>query len=287
MCSRCWRLRQRRKPSRPCGPGRGPSCSTKLPAVATTSRSRRSSSSPQSRMFSPCFASCLTAGSRACPARARRVLLYSTHPARRARPPAGSALAIRLGGCARRRSADESGWTRSIAALRNRNGANPHQRGLEALVRAADAELDRLLECLFHRGGGKQSERVGRDRAIMPRAFDGVFERAVLHHQADCMLEVGVACLALFECAPPEGAFRVRSPAKGEHYGKCDLALTKIVADVLAELRRGSSIVERVIDELKRNAKIHAERPAGALLVFGARGQRRADLAGGGEEFRG
>src|SRR5262249_52572278 len=175
----------------------------------------------------------------------------------------------------------------SIAALRDRNGANPHQRALEALVRAADAELDRLLECLFHRGGGKQSERVGRDPAIMPRAFDGVFERAVLYHQADRKLDIGGGCLAFFECAPPEGAFGVRSPAKGEHYGQRDLALTKIVADILAELRRGSSIVERVIDELKRNAKIHAERPAGALLVFGARGQRRADLAGGGEEFRG
>src|SRR5437764_15384121 len=101
------------------------------------------------------------------------------------------------------------------------------------------------------------------------------------------MLEVGVACLAFFERAPPEGAFGGRSPAKSEHHGQRDLALTKIIADVLAELRRGSPVVECVIDELKRNAKIHAERAAGALLVFGARGQRRTSLAGGGEELRG
>src|SRR5436309_13392839 len=101
------------------------------------------------------------------------------------------------------------------------------------------------------------------------------------------MLEVGVACLVFFERAPPEGAFGVRSPAKSEHHGQRDLALTKIIADVLAELRRGSPVVECVIDELKRNAELHAERAAGALLVRGAGGQRRADLAGCSEGFRG
>src|SRR5207249_9847436 len=100
------------------------------------------------------------------------------------------------------------------------------------------------------------------------------------------MLEVGVACLAFFERAPPEGAFGVRSPAKSEHHGQRDLALTKIIAELLAELRRGSPVDECVIDELKRNAMIHVERTEGATLVCVTRSQCLTILAGRGVALR-
>src|SRR5262249_51230201 len=120
----------------------------------------------------------------------------------------------------------------------------------------------------------------------MARTLDGVFEGAVLRHQADRMLEVGVGCLGFFERAPPECPFAVRSAAEREHHRQRDLALAKIVAHVLAELGRGSPVVECIIDQLEGNAEIHAEGAAGALLVPGARSERRAHLAGGGKEFR-
>ncbi len=66
-----------------------------------------------------------------------------------------------------------------------------------------------------------------------------------------------------------------------------DLAFTKIVADVLAELGGDTAVVERVVDELERDAEIHPERAAGGLLVLGPAGDGRSDLAGGGEELGG
>src|SRR5262245_15060090 len=85
--------------------------------------------------------------------------------------------------------------------------------GAAALVRAADAELDGLFQPLLHRRGRKQGERVGGDRTIVACALDGVFERAVLHHQADRMLEVGVGRVPLLERTPPERPFALRSAA--------------------------------------------------------------------------
>ena len=55
----------------------------------------------------------------------------------------------------------------------------------------------------------------------------------------------------------------------------------------LPSLRRLAAVVERVVDELERDAEIHAERAAGGLLGLGPAGDHRADLAGGGEQLRG
>src|SRR5262249_22872673 len=159
--------------------------------------------------------------------------------------------------------------------------------GAAALVRAADADLDGLFQRLLHRRGRKQSERVGGDRTIVPCALDGVFERAVLHHQADRMLEVGVGRVPLLERAPPERPFALRSAAERQHHRQRDLALAKVVPGVLAELGRLAAVVEGVIHELEGDTEVHPERAAGVLLVFGARGERRTDLAGGGEELCG
>src|SRR5262245_4990760 len=126
-------------------------------------------------------------------------------------------------------------------------------------VRARNAELDRLFQRFLHDRGWKERQRIGGDGAVMARARHRVVERAVLDHQADRMIEVGVARLALLKGAAPELALCVRAAPEGEHHRQRDLALAKIVADVLAELLRGPAVVERVVDELKRDAEVHAK----------------------------
>src|SRR5262249_29343926 len=98
------------------------------------------------------------------------------------------------------------------------------------------------------------------------------------------MLEVGVGRVPLLERTPPERPFALRSAAERQDHRQRDLALAKIVPGVLAELGRLTTVVEGVIHELEGDTEVHPERAAGVLLVFGARGERRTDLAGGGEE---
>src|SRR3954452_12050979 len=139
-----------------------------------------------------------------------------------------------------------------------------------ALVRTADAEFDGLFQRLLHRRGGKQRQRIGGYGAVMARALDRVFECAMLGHQADGMLQIGIGRVAVLEGAAPERPLALRSPAKRQDDGQRDLAFAKIIADVLAELGGLAAIVERIIHELKGDAEIHAERAAGRLLVLGA-----------------
>src|ERR1700735_2471448 len=113
----------------------------------------------------------------------------------------------------------------------------------------------------------------------MVGAADGVFQRAVLDHQSDGMIEIGVLGLAALKRPAPEFAFIVAAASESEHHRKCDLALAEIVADVLAEPRRRAAIVEHVIDQLEGDAEIHAERAAGGGFSLLPRRPRRADLA--------
>src|ERR1700727_1126220 len=112
---------------------------------------------------------------------------------------------------------------------------------LNGLMRPADRELDRIAQSPFPRRRREQFEGVARHRAIVPCALDRVFERAMLLHGRERKLEIVVADLALFQCAPPEFAL-LRSPApERQHHRQSDLSLAEIVADVLAELRRRSA----------------------------------------------
>ena len=110
---------------------------------------------------------------------------------------------------------------------------------------------------------GKQRQRILGDGAVVARALDRVLERAVLGHQPDRLFEVGVGRLAFFQRAPPERALALRAAAERQHHRQRDLALAEIVADVLAELGGLAAVVERVVDELERDAEVHAERAAG------------------------
>src|SRR5579862_8090292 len=79
------------------------------------------------------------------------------------------------------------------------------------LIRARDAELDRFLERLLHGRGRKQRQRILGDRSVVARTLDRVLERAVLGHQADRMLEIGLARIAVLQRAAPKRAFGLRA----------------------------------------------------------------------------
>src|SRR4029453_8962673 len=114
----------------------------------------------------------------------------------------------------------------------------------------------------LYRRRREQRQRIDRHRAIMLGAVDGVFQRAVLGHQPDGVIEIAVADLAALERPDPELALAVIAAAERQHDGKRDLALAEIVTDVLAELGGFAAIVEHVVDKLEGDAEVHADRTA-------------------------
>src|SRR5262252_3406495 len=116
---------------------------------------------------------------------------------------------------------------------------------------------------------------------------DRVLDRPVLDHQPDGAIEISVGRFAALERAPPEFALGIAAAAEREHDRQGNLALAKIVADVLAEPRRHAAIIERIVDELKGDAEIHSVGAARRLLRLLPSGYSGTDLARGGKQFGG
>src|SRR5262249_57677577 len=93
-----------------------------------------------------------------------------------------------------------------------------------------------------------------------------VLVRRGLDNRPEGVMGVSVGGFAALEGAPPEFALGIAAAAEREHDGKGNLALAKIVADVLAEPRRHAAIIERIVDELKGDAEIHSVGAARPLL---------------------
>src|SRR5215471_3504190 len=119
---------------------------------------------------------------------------------------------------------------------------------------AADDELHGLAQSLLDRRIGKQSERILGDGAIMARALDRVVKRTVLDHERDCRFDIALRSVALLERAAPEVTLVLRSAAERQHHRQRDLAVAKIVADVLAELGGIAAVIERIVDQLERGS---------------------------------
>src|SRR5215472_15797379 len=102
-------------------------------------------------------------------------------------------------------------------------------------MRPRQAERHHVLQRALHWRWRKQRQCVDRHRAVMLSAVHGVLERAILAHQANCMLEITVTDLAPLQRLNPECARTVIPAAESEHDREGDLALAEIVADVLAE----------------------------------------------------
>src|SRR5439155_26473155 len=81
-------------------------------------------------------------------------------------------------------------------------------------MRPLQTERYDLLERGLHRRGREQRQRVDGHRAVMLGAADRVFQRAVLGHQPDGVIEVAVADLAALQCLDPELALAVIAAAE-------------------------------------------------------------------------
>ena len=132
----------------------------------------------------------------------------------------------------------------------------------------------------------EQLQRVARHRAIMARALDRIFERAVLLHRRERGFEIALRHFALLQRAPPEFALAFRAAAERQHDRQGDLAFAEIVADILAELGRGAAVVERVVDQLEGDAEIDAIAAAGGDLRLRPLRRGWPDFASGGEQRR-
>src|SRR5437762_6584090 len=121
------------------------------------------------------------------------------------------------------------------AASRNSGKLMPFT-GAVRSMRPRQTERHDLLKRGLHRRSGEERQRVDGHCAVMLGAADRVFQRAVLGHQADGMVEVAIPDFATLQCLDPELALAVIAAAEGQHHGQRDLALAEIVADVLAEL---------------------------------------------------
>src|SRR5690242_4714813 len=79
---------------------------------------------------------------------------------------------------------------------------------LTKLMRPCQAERHDLLKRGLHRRGRKQRQRIDGHRAVMMGAADGVFQRAMLGHQPDGVIEIATADFAALQRLDPECALR-------------------------------------------------------------------------------
>lgn len=92
----------------------------------------------------------------------------------------------------------------------------------------------------------------------MAGALHRVGNRAVFHHQADCLLQGSVVARAAFDSPFPESALLVGATAIAEDDGKRDLAFAEIVAGILAEIGSRTAIIKRIVNKLESKAQIEA-----------------------------
>src|SRR5260370_6637414 len=81
----------------------------------------------------------------------------------------------------------------------------------------------------------------------------------MLVEERDGAIEIVVAVLEVFQCAPPKAPLVIVAAAEGENDRQGDLALAEIVADRLTEIGLPRRIVEHVVDQLEGDAEIEAE----------------------------
>ncbi len=111
--------------------------------------------------------------------------------------------------------------------------------------------------------------------------LDGVFQRAVAFHQLDCLAQIVIDLLLFFQCAAPERPFGLVAAQEGKDDGKGDFAFTEIVSDRFAELFLACGIIQRIVDQLKGDAEIHAVGTEGFMFLLRPVGYHGTDFASG------
>ena len=90
----------------------------------------------------------------------------------------------------------------------------------------------------------------------MSRALDRIFQRSVSAERDDRNVKITLLNRAPLQRTAPEVALLLGTAAESKHDRQGDFALSKVVADVLTKLGCRPAVVERVVDELKGDAKV-------------------------------
>src|ERR1700740_1129086 len=121
---------------------------------------------------------------------------------------------------------------------------------------ASDAKIDHFDQRALVGAVGENAERAARDRAVMGGTLHRVAEGVVLGDQALRLGEIACRLLLALQRAAPEIALAFIAPQEGKNDGQGYLALAEIVADRLAQRFLLGGIVERVVDQLERDAEV-------------------------------
>src|SRR3984893_3263618 len=121
-------------------------------------------------------------------------------------------------------------------------------------------------------------------RGLCMVAVAGLRAPPVLVHGRDRGLEVALGDLALLQGAAPELPFLLRTAPERQNDRQGYLPFPEIVADILAEFGRCTAVVERVVDELKRDTEVQAIAAASRDLGLGPPSEQRADFRSGAEQ---
>src|SRR5439155_26290355 len=117
----------------------------------------------------------------------------------------------------------------------------------EAAGRGEGGGLD---EGAAQRALRERRQRFGGFGGVASSAPQGFGQRAAALQQRDRPTEIARALIAVFEGAPPEGAFLRVAPSKRDDDRQRDLAVAEIVAHGLAELTLPRREIEHVVDQL-------------------------------------
>ena len=88
----------------------------------------------------------------------------------------------------------------------------------------------------------------------------------------------------MLQGAAPELPLLLRTAPERQNHRQSDFSFPEIIADILAELSRGSTVVERVVDELECDAEIQAVAAACCNLRLGPLPEQGADFRRGAEQ---
>ena len=118
----------------------------------------------------------------------------------------------------------------------------------------------------------------------MTGPFAGSGDRVVAADQADGVREIFVRAAMALHRRAPERAFFLAAARIGEDHRQGHLALAEVVALGLAHFGGVGIVIERVVDQLERDAEVAAVFVERLLLALGPLGNHRRDPAGGSEQ---
>ena len=154
----------------------------------------------------------------------------------------------------------------------------------QTLIRPFDHEIGDLGERRLDVAVGRDRQRIACFARIASRAFDRRRERAAALEEFDRAREIAFLLHADLDRLAPEAAFVVARIHERQDDRKRHLAFAEIVADRFAHHRLASRIIERIVDELERDAEIVAVGAHRLRVRFAGARDHGAGFGGGREQ---